>query len=144
MAPSLRVLGLDTAMSACSAALCQGDRVLANRRAVMERGPAEALVPMVREARGRDVTPGMIAVFEKANVDHAVAALNTIYAEEVGPVAYGSKWFHFLCGRDDLDPKDAFHGRVQRYFHGALKPPFNDSARRQAGLTEDFYAALAS
>ena len=49
MAPSLRVLGLDTAMSACSAALCQGDRVLASRRAVMERGHAEALVPMVRE-----------------------------------------------------------------------------------------------
>lgn len=49
MASPPRVLGLDTAMSACSAALCEGGRVLASRRAVMERGHAEALVPMVRE-----------------------------------------------------------------------------------------------
>ena len=49
MASSPRVLGLDTAMSACSAALCEGDRVLANRRVVMERGHAEALMPMVRD-----------------------------------------------------------------------------------------------
>ena len=102
-----------------------------------------AVVPMVLEARGLDVTPGMIAVFEKANVDHAVAALNTIYAEEVGHVAYGSKWFHFLCGRDDLDPKDAFHGLVQRYFHGALKPPFNEEKRAEAGIPPDFYWPLA-
>ncbi|MDP7666696.1 MAG: tRNA (adenosine(37)-N6)-threonylcarbamoyltransferase complex dimerization subunit type 1 TsaB [Rhodospirillales bacterium] len=49
MAPPPRVLGLDTAMSACSVALCEGDRVLASRRAIMERGHAEALMPMVRE-----------------------------------------------------------------------------------------------
>ncbi|MDP6803946.1 MAG: tRNA (adenosine(37)-N6)-threonylcarbamoyltransferase complex dimerization subunit type 1 TsaB [Rhodospirillales bacterium] len=49
MASSPRVLGLDTAMSVCSVALCEGDRVLANRRVVMERGHAEALMPMVRD-----------------------------------------------------------------------------------------------
>ncbi|MCL4675172.1 MAG: DUF455 family protein [Pararhodobacter sp.] len=102
-----------------------------------------AVVPMVLEARGLDVTPGMIALFQKAGVDQAVAALETIYAEEVGHVAYGSKWFHFLCGRHDLDPKDAFHGLVRRYFHGALKPPFNDEKRAEAGIPPDFYWPLA-
>jgi uncharacterized ferritin-like protein (DUF455 family) len=51
-----------------------------------------AVVPMVLEARGLDVTPGMIALFEKANDAQTVAALNVIYAEEVSHVAYGSKW----------------------------------------------------
>lgn len=102
-----------------------------------------AVVPMVLEARGLDVTPGMIAVFEKAGAENAVAALKTIYAEEVGHVAYGSKWFHFLCGRHDHDPKDVFHTLVGKYFHGALKPPFNEEKRAEAGLPPDFYWPLA-
>ena len=101
-----------------------------------------AVVPMVLEARGLDVTPGMIDIFRKAGAERAVAALETIYAEEVGHVAYGSKWFHFLCGRHDTDPKDAFHALVRRYFHGALKPPFNEEKRAEAGLPPDFYWPL--
>ena len=103
-----------------------------------------AVVPMVLEARGLDVTPGMIALFRKAGEDQAVDALETIYAEEVGHVAYGSKWFHFLCGRDNLDPKPVFHDLVRRYFHGALKPPFNEEKRAEAGLPPDFYWPLAT
>ncbi len=101
-----------------------------------------AVVPMVLEARGLDVTPGMIEVFRKADDPRAVAALETIYAEEVAHVAYGSKWFHFLCGRDNLDPKPLFHALVRRYFHGALKPPFNEEKRAEAGLPPDFYWPL--
>jgi len=102
-----------------------------------------AVVPMVLEARGLDVTPGMIGIFEKSGDTATVAALNVIYAEEVHHVAYGSKWFHFLCGRADTDPKVAFHTLVQRYFHGALKPPFNEEKRAEAGLPPDFYWPLA-
>ena len=101
-----------------------------------------AVVPMVLEARGLDVTPGMIALFKKANIPSAVAALETIYAEEVSHVAYGSKWFHFLCGRENLDPKDIFHDMVRTYFKGALKPPFNEEKRAEAGLPPDFYWPL--
>ena len=102
-----------------------------------------AVVPMVLEARGLDVTPGMIEIFRKAKESDAVAALETIYAEEVAHVAYGSKWFHFLCGRHDEDPKERFHGLVRRYFHGALKPPFNEEKRAEAGIPPDFYWPLA-
>ena len=102
-----------------------------------------AVVPMVLEARGLDVTPGMIGIFRKAGLESAVAALETIYAEEVGHVAYGSKWFHFLCGRLNLDPKPVFHDLVRRYFHGALKPPFNEEKRAEAGLPPDFYWPLS-
>ena len=102
-----------------------------------------AVVPMVLEARGLDVTPEMVTIFERAGEAGAVAALKTIYAEEVGHVAYGSKWFHFLCGRHELDPKDTFHALVRRYFHGPLKPPFNEEKRAEAGLPPDFYWPLA-
>jgi len=102
-----------------------------------------AVVPMVLEARGLDVTPGMIEIFRKAGDDKAVAALEVIYGEEVGHVAYGSKWFHFLCGRHEQDPKEVFHALVRKYFHGALKPPFNEEKRAEAGLPPDFYWPLA-
>ena len=102
-----------------------------------------AVVPMVLEARGLDVTPGMIDIFERAADDASVDAMKVIYAEEVAHVAYGSKWFHFLCGRFDMDPKDTFHDLVRRYFHGSLKPPFNEEKRAEAGLPPDFYWPLA-
>jgi len=101
-----------------------------------------AVVPMVLEARGLDVTPGMINIFERAQADQAVAALKTIYAEEVHHVAYGSKWFHFLCGRDNLDPAPVFRDLVRRYFKGGLKPPFNEEKRAEAGIPPDFYWPL--
>jgi hypothetical protein len=43
----------------------------------------------------------------------------------------------------DLDPKPAFHDLVRTYFHGALKPPFNEEKRAEAGLPPDFYWPLA-
>ena len=101
-----------------------------------------AVVPMVLEARGLDVTPGMIAIFEQASEAQAIAALKVIYAEEVSHVAYGSKWFNWLCGRDGSDPKEVFHRLVRRYFHGTLKPPFNEEKRAEAGLPPDFYWPL--
>jgi uncharacterized ferritin-like protein (DUF455 family) len=101
-----------------------------------------AVVPMVLEARGLDVTPGMIEVFRKAGQDDVVTAMEVIYGEEVAHVAYGSKWFHFLCGRHDLDPKTTFHNLVRRYFHSNLRPPFNEEKRAEAGIPPDFYWPL--
>ena len=103
-----------------------------------------AVVPMVLEARGLDVSPAMIEVFRTAGDTQALAALEVIYREEVAHVAYGSKWFNWLCGKQGDDPKDAFHSLVRRYFHGSLKPPFNDEKRAEAGIPPDFYWPLAS
>ncbi len=102
-----------------------------------------AVVPMVLEARGLDVTPGMIEIFRNAGETKAIEALEVIYAEEVAHVAYGSKWFNWICGREGTDPKDVFHMLVRRYFHGALKAPFNEEKRADAGLPPDFYWPLS-
>lgn len=101
-----------------------------------------AVVPMVLEARGLDVTPGMIEAFSKVGDVETVAALEVIYREEVAHVAYGSKWFYFLCGRANEDPKQAFHQLVRRYFKGGTRPPFNDLKRAEADLPPDFYWPL--
>ena len=101
-----------------------------------------AVVPMVLEARGLDVTPGIIAVFRNAKDVAAIAALEVIYKDEVAHVAYGSKWFNWLCGRAGDDPKEMFHHLVRTYFHGNLKPPFNEEKRAEAGIPPDFYWPL--
>ena len=102
-----------------------------------------AVVPLVLEARGLDVTPAMIAKL-KAVDDHCSAAvLEIIYRDEVGHVAIGKRWFDHLCKRDGSAPRETWQRLVRRHFKGQLKPPFNEDARQQANLPPDFYTALA-
>ena len=68
---------------------------------------------------------------------------HTIYAEEVGHVAHGAKWFRHLCAERGLAPAETFHALVRHYFQGTLKPPFNAEKRDAAGLPPDFYQPLA-
>jgi len=102
-----------------------------------------AIIPLVLEARGLDITPPMI---EKAiaHGDHATAKiLQTIYNDEKRHVAFGAKWFRYICDREGKRPVETFQGLVRNHFRGALKPPFNDKARSAAGLTPQFYKPLA-
>ena len=48
----MKILAVDTALGACSAAVLDDDAVLARRFVAMERGHAEALAPMVAEVMG--------------------------------------------------------------------------------------------
>jgi uncharacterized ferritin-like protein (DUF455 family) len=102
-----------------------------------------AVVPLVLEARGLDVTPEMIRRLERAGDPDSALILERIYADEIGHVAVGARWFELLCRAQRLDPEATFHDRVRRHFTGALKPPFNDDARRSAGLPAGYYRALA-
>lgn len=103
-----------------------------------------AIAPMVLEARGLDVTPGMIGKLESAGDEDSAARLKVIYEEEVGHVAAGSRWFEALCAVRGLEPEKTFHHLVQTRFKGGLKRPFNVEARRRAGLEEPLYAPLSS
>ncbi len=102
-----------------------------------------AVVPLVLEARGLDVTPAMIDKLLDVGDAASAEALKIIYADEIGHVAIGKRWFDFLCDRRDLNPQEAWQDLVARYFKGSLKPPFNGPARAEAGLPESFYAPLA-
>jgi uncharacterized ferritin-like protein (DUF455 family) len=102
-----------------------------------------AVVPLVLEARGLDVTPAMIAKLREVEDHESTAVLQVIYAEEIGHVAIGKRWFDFLCARRGLDPQQTWQDLVRRHFRGRLKPPFNEPARAEAGLPADFYDPLA-
>lgn len=103
-----------------------------------------AVVPLVLEARGLDVTPAMIGRLRRAGDEDSAALLDIILADEIGHVAAGARWFRWACGRQGRDPATAYRELVRQYFKGALKPPFNDAARAAAGLDPAFYAALAA
>ena len=102
-----------------------------------------AVVPLVLEARGLDVTPEMIRRLERAGDLKSAAILARIYHDEIGHVAVGLRWFDRLCRERGLDPEAAFHDRVRRHFRGTLKPPFNREARDRAGLPPAYYEKLA-
>ncbi len=102
-----------------------------------------AVVPLVLEARGLDVTPAMIARLKRAGDHDSVAILEIIYREEIDHVAAGSRWFRYVCEQRDLDPEPTWRDIVRSRFKGALKPPFNEQARQAAGLPRAFYEALS-
>ena len=103
-----------------------------------------AVVPLVLEARGLDVTPEMIRRLERAGDHESVAVLERIYADEIGHVAVGARWFNRLCRERGLDPVATFRDRVRRYFTGTLKSPFNHAARAAAGMPAELYESLAA
>ena len=102
-----------------------------------------AVVPQVLEARGLDVTPQTIERLERAEDPESAAILARIYRDEIGHVAAGNRWFRHMCDVLGKPPAETFHEAVRRYFRGGLKPPFNDPARLEAGLSPEFYEPLA-
>jgi len=98
-----------------------------------------AIVPLVLEARGLDVTPAMMEKFARAKDQKSVTMLSVIFEDEKTHVAAGSRWFDYLCATHRLAPEACFHDKLSTYFNGKLKPPFNDAARLEAGLPQSFY-----
>jgi uncharacterized ferritin-like protein (DUF455 family) len=102
-----------------------------------------AVVPMALEARGLDVTPAMVAAFERAGDSRAAAILARIYRDEIRHVAAGTRWFGRVCESRGLVAVPHWQKLIRSHFRGTVKPPFNDSARGEAGLSRDFYEGVA-
>jgi uncharacterized ferritin-like protein (DUF455 family) len=102
-----------------------------------------AVVPMVLEARGLDVTPATVARFEAAGDSRSAAILGRIYRDEIRHVGAGTKWFKSVCESRELAAVPEWKRLIECHFRGALKPPFNASARDEAGLSRDFYEGVA-
>lgn len=103
-----------------------------------------AIVPMVLEARGLDVTPAMIKQFAGAGDTVSAAILSRIYVDEIRHVSAGTAWFNWACDERGFAKTLTWQSLVKSRFRGSLKPPFNDSARHDAGLTQEYYAVIAS
>ncbi|MFN4263205.1 MAG: ferritin-like domain-containing protein [Thioalkalivibrionaceae bacterium] len=93
-----------------------------------------ALVPRLLEARGLDVTPGMIKRLEAVGDDESAAILRLIHHEEVAHVAIGSEWFRYLALSRGLDPDATFIALLRRHAASRVTPPFDWEARARAGF----------
>ena len=102
-----------------------------------------AVVPMVIEARGLDVTPVTIERFEAAGDERSARILKRILDDEVRHVGFGTSHFRDVCAERGDSPEKTWAALVTRHFRGSIKPPFNDSARLAAGLSNDFMAGVA-
>lgn len=100
---------------------------------VMER---MALVPRVLEARGLDVTPGMIERLRNVGDQQTIDILEVILSEEVRHVEIGSDWFRHCCEQRGLQAEPVFLALLKNYFDGQLRGPFNVPARLLAGFTQ--------
>ncbi|MDH4451151.1 MAG: ferritin-like domain-containing protein [Rhodoferax sp.] len=104
-----------------------------------------ALVPRTLEARGLDATPLIQAKLDKVGTPTAMAAqelLHTILRDEIGHVAIGNHWYHWLCHQREIDPAAFYAQAATRYAAPQPKPPFNYAARLAAGFTEEELATL--
>ncbi|MBT8047494.1 MAG: ferritin-like domain-containing protein [Xanthomonadales bacterium] len=103
-----------------------------------------ALVPRVLEARGLDVTPGMIERLTAVDDHETVAALEVILAEEVRHVAIGTHWFRFCCEQQGCEPLATFLDLLKRYYPASPRGPYNLDARFEAGFSREEMDALAA
>ena len=94
-----------------------------------------ALVPRVLEARGLDVTPGIMARLREAGDMDSVAILEIILRDEIGHVAIGTRWFRHACAERGLEPEPTFRALLAEHMPGRVKGPFHHAARAQAGFS---------
>ena len=103
-----------------------------------------AIVPMVLEARALDVTPAMVARLAGAGDVTSSRILQRILDDEIRHVRFGTTHFVAICEKRQESPPEAWKRLVAQHFAGAVKPPFNDSARHRAGLSREFMAGVAT
>lgn len=103
-----------------------------------------AVVPMVLEARGLDVTPATLERVRAQGDKRGARILSRILDDEIRHVQFGTRHFVAVAARRQDLPETLWKTLVQRHFRGAVKPPFNNSARSAAGLSRSFYAWVES
>lgn len=96
-----------------------------------------ALVPRVLEARGLDVTPGMIKKLQSTGDTRLIEILQIIFDEEIGHVKIGTHWYRTLCDQRGLAPEQTFLELIEKYMQGAKFGPFETEARLKAGFTRE-------
>ncbi|NCP14317.1 MAG: ferritin-like domain-containing protein [Sphingomonadales bacterium] len=102
-----------------------------------------AVVPMVLEARGLDVTPATLERVQASGDVRGAKILTRILDDEIRHVGLGTKHFLRCAKMFQKNPESYWQDLVKLHFRGFVRPPFNDSARLAAGLSREFYAEIA-
>jgi len=95
-----------------------------------------ALVPRLLEARGLDVTPEIAKRLKAAGDEKAFEILQIIFHDELGHVAVGNRWYHYLCQQRKIDPLQTFQALLEKHAPTYLRRPFSIEARKKAGFQD--------
>jgi uncharacterized ferritin-like protein (DUF455 family) len=101
-----------------------------------------AVAPRMMEARGLDVTPGMIDRFRQVGDSQTAEILQIILSDEIGHVEVGSRWFRYLCEQQGLDAEKQYLQIIRTEFRHMVRCPLHKAARLAAGFTEYELAQL--
>ena len=102
-----------------------------------------SIIPRCMEARGLDVTPGMIEKIRKLKDEEGVQILMRILEDEQQHVLFGSYWFKQQCDEQQLLSETTFKALILKYFkNNKPKGPFNIEMRLKSGFTENELAWL--
>ncbi len=71
--------------------------------------------------------------------EETAQVLSVIYRDEITHVATATRWYGALTDLPGRNWKQHWHAQVRAGFRGKLKRPFNESARREAGMEPDMY-----
>lgn len=115
------------------------EMALQTQHSIIER---MALVPRVLEARGLDVTPGIMQRLNSVGDVETVKILEVILSEEVGHVEIGTRWFRYSCEVEDVDADQTFIALLKKHNVTTGKGAMHIDAREQAGFNAVELAAL--
>lgn len=94
-----------------------------------------ALVPCTLEARGLDASPAVRDKLLSAGDKKGAEILGLILEEEIGHVAIGNRWFHYICAERGFNPTEHYRALLAEYMPNyRLRAPINVEARKAAGL----------
>ena len=116
------------------------EMAIKTQHSVVER---MALVPRVLEARGLDVTPGMIDRLEAVGDTETVGILKVILQDEIGHVEIGTRWFRYACKQQNIDSESTFIALLKQYNVAIGNGPLHVDARQQAGFSQAELKALS-
>lgn len=90
------------------------------------------------EASGLDAGVSMLKKLESCEAPHVSKAVRVITEEEVDHVAFGSRWYHQICLKENKDPDQDFHERLFK-IQSILPRRFeviDPNVRKKAGFTD--------
>ena len=102
-----------------------------------------AVVPMVLEARGLDVTPDIQRKLRGYGDPAGAGILDIILRDEIGHVGLGDRWYRHLCTERGLEPESTYRDLLTRYQAPWPQGKMNEAARLAAGFSAGELAVLA-
>lgn len=100
------------------------------------------VIQLVQEPRALDSWERLVEKFKSQSDKESSKLMDVICREEIDHVRKGLYWFQYLCQRQKIDPMTTFHEKAGAYV-GIVPPPFNFDARKEAGMTEDWYVPIS-